>query len=429
MSPDRTRDGVPTADEVVTLADVEAARDRLDDVVHRTPLDRSTTFAERSGAASVGLKLENVQRTGSFKIRGAYNAMAQLSPEERERGVVASSAGNHAQGVALAGRLLDIDATIVVPEVTPAAKIEATRGYGAEVVVEGDIYERSYEHGRDLADEEGLSFVHPFNDEAIIAGQGTVGLELLEQYPELDTVLVAIGGGGLISGIATVLANRDPDVRVVGVQPEGAFHAKPSLERDAIHELPDVDTVAEGIADTRLLEKTFAVVRERVDDVVSVSDRELSVAVALLAERAKTVAESAGAAPLAALLSGAVDADGEHVGVVVSGGNANLSEHGELVRAGLAELGRRADARLSVADWPTALGALSETVEERGAELDALERARRTAEDDPNRTPVTVGVTGSGPAHVGEVLDALDALDGVAVVADNFDRHRAGRSD
>jgi threonine dehydratase len=422
MSSERTTDEVPNATDIVTVADVEAARDRLEDAVHRTPLDRSTTFAERSGAASVGLKLENVQRTGSFKIRGAYNAMAQLSPEEREQGVVASSAGNHAQGVALAGRLLDIETTIVVPEVTPAAKIEATRGYGAEVIVEGDIYERSYEFALDLADKGDLSFVHPFNDEAIIAGQGTVGLELLEQYPELDTVLVAIGGGGLISGIATVLKERDPDIRVVGVQPEGAFHAKPSLDRDAIHELPDVDTVAEGIADTRLLEKTFAVVRERVDDVVSVSDRELSVAVALLAERAKTVAESAGAAPLAALLSGAVDAGGEHVGVVVSGGNANLTEHGELVRTGLAELGRYADARLAVDDWPTSLGALSETVEENGAELDVLERARRTAEDDPNRTPVSIGLTGSGPEHVGEVLDVLDAVDGVTVIADSLDR-------
>ncbi|WP_458209284.1 threonine ammonia-lyase [Haladaptatus sp. NG-SE-30] len=421
MSSERTNSDRPTADEVVTAADVEAARDRLEAVVHRTPLDRSTTFAERSGAASVGLKLENMQRTGSFKIRGAYNAMAQLSPAERERGVVASSAGNHAQGVALAGQLLDIETTIVVPEVTPAAKIEATRGYGAEVVVEGDIYERSYEYALDLADEEGLSFVHPFDDEDVIAGQGTVGLELREQYPELDTVLVAIGGGGLISGIATVLEAHDTDIRVVGVQPEGAFHAKPSIERGEIHELPDVDTVAEGIADTRLLEKTFAVVGERVDDVVSVSDREMSVAVTLLAERAKSVAETAGAAPLAALLSGAVDVDGEHVAVVVSGGNVNLSEHSELTRTGRMELGRYVEARLSIADWPTDLDILTEIVEHHGAELDALERARRTAADDPNRTPVTVGVAGSGPELLADVLTALDEQDGIAISDDSLD--------
>ncbi|WP_433627202.1 threonine ammonia-lyase [Halomicrococcus sp. NG-SE-24] len=421
MSSEGTNGGLPTADDIVTADDVRAARERLEGVVHRTPLDRSTTFAERSGATSVGLKLENMQRTGSFKSRGAYNTMAQLSPEERERGVVASSAGNHAQGVALAGRLLEVDTTIVVPEVTPSAKIEATRGYGADVVVEGDIYERSYEHALELADEENLSFVHPFNDEAIIAGQGTVGLELLEQYPELDTVLVSIGGGGLISGIATVLEARDPDVRVVGVQPEGASHAKPSLERGEIHELSDVDTVAEGIADTRLLEKTFAVVREHVDDVVSVSDREMSVAVTLLAERAKTVAETAGAAPLAALLSGTVDVDDEHVAVVVSGGNVNLSEHGELTRTGRMELGRYAEVRLAIADWPTGVETLTATVERHGAELDVLERARRTATDDPNRTPVTVGVAGSGPEHLSDVLNALDERNGISVAEDTLD--------
>ncbi len=407
---------VQRASDIVTVGDIREARDRIDIVVHRTPLDTSTTFAELSGATSVGLKLENMQRTGSFKIRGAYNTMAQLPKEVADRGVVASSAGNHAQGVALAGQLLDIDTTIVVPEITPAAKIEATRGYGAEVVVEGDIYERSYEHALTLAEEERYEFVHPFNDEGVIAGQGTVGLELLEQFPDLDTVLVSIGGGGLISGIATHLKHHDPDIRVIGVQPEGAYHAKPSLENDEIHRLSEIDTVAEGIADARLLEKTFAVIRERVDNVVSVSDRDMSVALTLLAERAKTVVETAGAAPVAALCSGAVDVTDERVGVVVSGGNVNLSEHGELVRTGLMELGRYAEARLAVADWPTGLGALVETVEDQGGELATLERARRTDGDAPNRTPVRICVSGSGAEHLTTVLDALDALDGVEVV-------------
>ncbi|NUC70883.1 threonine ammonia-lyase [Haloterrigena sp. SYSU A558-1] len=405
-----------TGERLVTRADVEAARERIDDVVHRTPLDTSRTFAEMAGAASIGLKLENVQRTGSFKIRGAYNKMAQLSAAEREAGVISSSAGNHAQGVALAGQLLDIETTIVVPEVTPAAKIEATRGYGAEVVVEGDIYERSYEHATERAAETGETFVHPFDDEAIVAGQGTIGLELLEQYPEIDTVLVAIGGGGLISGIGTVLKAAERDVRVIGVQPEGAAHAKPSLEADEIRALSDVDTVAEGIADTRLLETTFAIAREVVDDVVSVSDREIAAAVTLLAERAKTVAESAGATPLAGVLSDAVDLEGEHVGVVISGGNVNLTEHAELTRTGLHELERYADARLAVAGWPTAVGDIADVVESAGAELDVLERARRTSIDEPNRVPVTVGLEGSGPEHLEGVLESLDALEGIAVL-------------
>ncbi|MFC6954995.1 threonine ammonia-lyase [Halorubellus litoreus] len=408
-------DAVPAAAEVATLADVEGAHDRLRDVVHRTPLDSSRTIAERCGAAHVDLKLENMQRTGSFKIRGAYNAMAQLPEDVRERGVVAASAGNHAQGVALAGQLLGIDTTIVVPEITPAAKIAATRGYGAEVVVEGPIYEDAYEYALELADEHGLEFVHPFDDADVIAGQGTVGLEILDEAPDVDTVLVSIGGGGLISGIGTVLKAHDEDIRVVGVQPEGAAHAKPSLAADEIRMLSEIDTVAEGIADARLLEQTFAVVRERVDDVVAVSDADLTVATTLLAERAKTVVETAGAAPVAALLSGAVDVDGEHVAAVVSGGNVDLTEHAELTRAGLQELDRYVEARLHLDDWPRSLGAVAETVDSGGAELDVVERARRTAADPPNRVPVSVGLAGSGASHLRDVLAELASLEAVAI--------------
>ncbi|ELZ85470.1 threonine dehydratase [Haloferax gibbonsii ATCC 33959] len=422
-----TGESAPPASEIVTAEDVADAHERLDGVVHRTPLDSSRTIAGRCGAERVDLKLENVQRTGSFKIRGAYNAMAQLPESVRERGVVASSAGNHAQGVALAGDLLGIDTTIVVPEITPAVKIDATRGYGADVVVEGDLYEESYEHALRLADEEGLEFVHPFDDAAVIAGQGTVGRELAADAPDVDTVLVSIGGGGLISGIATALKARDPDVRVVGVQPEGAAHAKPSLEADEIRMLSEVDTVAEGIADARLLERTFAVVRDRVDDVVSVDDADLAVATAVLAERAKTVAEPAGAAPVAALLSGAVDVEGERVAAVVSGGNVGLSEHAELTRVGMEALGRAAEARLETDGWPAVLGDLSEAVAASGAELDSVERAARTAADEPNRVPVEVRLDGSGPDHLADALDSLAALDGVEVVSHSLDE-RVGES-
>ncbi|WP_435194140.1 threonine ammonia-lyase [Natronomonas sp. EA1] len=406
---------VPAADDVVTIEDVRAAADRLDGVVHRTPLDGSTTFADRSGAETVHLKLENMQRTGSFKLRGAYNAMAQLSPAERDRGVVAASAGNHAQGVALAGDILGIETTIVVPEITPAAKIEATRGYGAEVVVHGDVYEASATHAHELVEETGRTFIHPFDDDRIIAGQGTVGLELRDANPAFDTVLVSIGGGGLISGIATAM-NADSGVRVVGVQPEGAAHAKPSLEMDEIHRLSEIDTVAEGIADARLLERTFAVIRERVDDVVAVSDTDLAVATTLLAERAKTVVEAAGAAPVAALLSGAVDVEGERVAAVVSGGNTDLTEHAELTRVGQEALGRFTTVRLAVDDWPTALGAVTETVEREGGGLEGVQRVPRSASGEPNRIPVELELRGSGPAHLGELVGQLDALDGVAVV-------------
>ncbi|MFC6734275.1 threonine ammonia-lyase [Haladaptatus sp. DYSN1] len=417
-----SRDSVKDASAVVTAADIRTARDRLESVVHRTPLDSSTTLATECDAAGVHLKLENMQRTGSFKIRGAYNKLSQLDTETADNGVVAASAGNHAQGVALAGQLLDVDSTIVVPEITPAVKIEATRGYGAEVIVEGDIYEDSYERALDLTDERGAEFVHPFDDEAIIAGQGTVGFELAEQCPNVDTVLVSIGGGGLISGIATALEAYDPSVRVIGVQPAGAAHAKPSLEADEIHRLDDIDTVAEGIADARLLDRTFAVIRERVDDVVSVSDTDLAAATTLLAERAKTVVEPAGAAPVAALLSGAVDVAGEQVVAVVSGGNVNLTDHAALTRVGLEARGRYATARLLVDGWPTSLGPLTETIADEGAELVELERVERTAADPPNRTPVEVGIAGSSPVHLAGVLDALNEGTNVRVQSSNVEQ-------
>ncbi len=401
---------------LVSPADVADARERIEGVVHRTPLDRSTTFAELSGAASVGLKLENLQRTGSFKIRGAYNLMAQLSAEQRSRGVIASSAGNHAQGVALAGQLLDVEVTIVVPEVTPAAKIRAAQGYGAEVIVDGDIYERSYERARTLAEDEGYEFVHPFNDDRIIAGQGTIGLELADQYPELDVVLVAVGGGGLVSGIATALEAIDSDVRVIGVQPTGAAHAKPSLERGEIHELSTVETIADGIADTRLLERTFAVMRERVDDVVTVTDRDLAVAVALLAERAKTVVEPAGAAPVAALLSGAVDVQDDNVAAIVSGGNVDLTTHADLVRSGLVALDRYAFVRVSVRGWPAKIAPIADALDERNVDLRECRPLRRTIDDEVTARTVDLELEGSERSHLSAAIDALDALDGVVVV-------------
>lgn len=229
------------------------------------------------------------------------------------------------------------------------------------------------------------------------------------------------GGGGLISGVATALKASDPQTRIVGVQPTGAAHAKPSLERDSIYRLDEVDTVAEGIADARLREQTFAVMRERVDDVVAVSDTDLAVATTFLAERVKTVAEAAGAAPVAALLSGAVDVTGERVACVVSGGNTNLTDHAELTRVGLMELGRYTEARLLVNQWPASVSDVTDLIEEHGAELDVLERARATAGEDPNRTPVRIGLEGSDSDHLADVLSALDSRSNVAVVAHSLD--------
>lgn len=400
----------------VTLEDVEFAREELDGVIHRTPLDRSRTFAELCGAASVGLKLETMQRTGSFKPRGAYNRMRKLSELRRENGVVTASAGNHAQGVALAGQELDIDVKVVVPEITPAAKIAATRDYGASVVIEGDIYERSYEHALEIADNENRTFVHPFDDPDVIAGQGTIGLELLEQYPELEVVVVPVGGGGLIGGIATALQAHTTDVRIVGVQPEGAAHAKTSLEKGEIHELNAVDTIADGIADLRMLETSFAVAHQRVDEVVTVTDADISVATALLAERTKVVAEPAGAAPLAALYSKGVDVESEHVALVISGGNVDLSTHADIVSSGLGYLGRKVQIRLGLDGWPSSLGTLVEAAQRMGGSIVDVRTERPSTVDHPNRQPITITLRGENQDHLTDILSELDNHDSIDVI-------------
>jgi threonine dehydratase len=403
-------------DDIVSLADIEAAAERIEGVVHRTRLDPSNTFARMTDAAEVHLKLENMQRTGAYKIRGAYNKISRLPEEDTENGVIASSAGNHAQGVALAAKKLGVDATIVMPEVTPAAKIEATRGYGAEVVIHGDIYEQAYQRAMELQEEQDLAFVHPFNDPDIIAGQGTVGLEVYEDCPDVDTMLVAIGGGGLISGIATALKAKDEDIRVIGVQTEGTAHAKRTMEGDEIYEREAIDTITEGIAASRMEDNTAAVVRELVDDVVMVDDEAVTEALALLTERANTVSESAGAVPTAALLSGEVDVAGETVVSLVSGGNIDLTELGELTRTGLMHLDRYVRVRLALSDWPISLGAVGELVEDAGAELDEIRQEPHTPETAPNRHLLTAGIEGVGLEHLNEVLVALDDHEDIDVL-------------
>lgn len=411
---------MPPYEDVVSLADVEAARERVRGVAHQTPLDVSNTFAHMTGADEVRLKLENLQRTGAYKLRGAYNKMSQLPDEDLEKGVIASSAGNHAQGVAFAAKTLGVDATIVMPEVTPAAKIEATRGYDAKVVIHGDIYERAYEHALELAEERDLTFVHPFDDPDIIAGQGTIGLEVYEEFPEIDTMLVAVGGGGLISGIATALKSKNPDVRVIGVQTEGTAHVSRSLSQGTIYERKNIDTITEGIAASRLGENTFELINERVDEIVEVDDDAVTQALALLTERAKTVSEAAGAVPTAALLDGAVAVKGENVVSLISGGNINVTELGELTRTGLMHLDRYTRTRLALSNWPASLGAIGDVVTATGAELDDVRREPLSPDVAANRHLVTVGIEGTGTEHLNEVLTSLDDHDHIEVVDENL---------
>lgn len=316
--------GASQPSELVTPAAVEAAADRLRDVVYRTPIDSSRTIADRTDAASVWLKLENLQRAGSFKLRGAYNRLSQLPARDRAAGVVTVSAGNHAQGVALAAKLLDVEATVVMPAEAPQTKVAATKGYGAEVVQHGHGYEELRDRADQLIERHGYTMVHPFADPAVIAGQGTLGLEVADVVPRADLVLVPIGGGGLASGVGTALSGVDDGPRVVAVETEGTAHAAAAIERGEVVVREEIDTIAEGIAAGRTEPYTLAHLQDRVDEVVSVSDEAAMDAIALLAERAKVVAEPAAALPVAALLTGAVDAAGERVVAVVTGGNVDL---------------------------------------------------------------------------------------------------------
>ena len=316
---------------MITLDDVQAAARRLEGVAHRTPVITGRSLDEATGAGRVLLKAENLQRVGAFKFRGAYNTVASLTAEERARGVATVSSGNHAQAVALAARLLDSPAVILMPEDAPAGKLAATRGYGAEIVpfdrygvVRDELLEQ-------LVAERGLTPIHPYDNPYVMAGQGTVALELIEDAGPLDVLLVCLGGGGLLSGCATATAALSPDTRIIGVEPEAGDDFVRSLaagERIAI-EVPR--TIADGQQTNIPGELTFPVIQKLVDEVITVSDAEIVTAMKLLFERAKVVAEPSGACAFAALLAGKVEAKGLRVGVTISGGNVTAARFAELV--------------------------------------------------------------------------------------------------
>jgi threonine dehydratase len=331
--------------EPPTIADIEAARERLAGVARVTPVSKSETLTTRAGRP-VWLKAENLQRTGSFKIRGAANKIATLTPEERERGVVAASAGNHAQAVAWAAREAGIRATIYVPEDAPMAKVDATRGYGAEVVLAGMGYDEAEAASR-ASVEAGATFVHAFEDPVVIAGQGTLGLEVAEQIPDATTVVVPIGGGGLAAGVATALRARLGDVRIVGVQCEAFSPLVPDGKVGGF-------TIADGIAVKRPGKLTSAVLEELLDDVVTVSDDEIAAAIVLLLERVKLVVEGAGAASVAAVVAGRVGGEGP-VCALLSGGNIDASTLIEVSRYSLTKGGRFLAVRTQIRDRPGAL--------------------------------------------------------------------------
>ncbi len=393
---------------MIELADVQAARDRVAETARETPLEHSTTFSKRTDA-DVRLKLENFQRTGSFKIRGATNKLALLDDTEREAGVVAASAGNHAQGVALAAARAGVDATIVMPEYAPISKINATRSYGATVKLHGVDYDAAAERAHEIEREEDRVYVHAFDDPAVMAGQGTIGLEIAEQCPAVDTVVVPIGGGGLIAGIATAVTELT-DARVIGVQAEGAASAAQSLEKGEIVERESVDTIADGIATRRIGDATFEVIRERVDEVITVSDPEIANALTSLLERSKTLVEGAGAVPLAAVIQQRFDyEDGETIVSTLCGGNIDLNVLTTVIMRGLVERGRFLRIQTVLKDRPGALEELVELLTDHRTNIHAIEHDRASKDIAMNAAEVELDLETRGHDHVADLLDALEA--------------------
>ena len=395
-------------DMMLTLKDIEAARQTIGDAISLTPCQYSG-FLSRLTGAQVYLKLENLQNTGSFKIRGALNKLSTLSPEERRGGVIAASAGNHAQGVARAALQLGIRATILMPEATPITKVEATKFAGAEVILQGETFDDAMSVARSLAAERGLTMIHPFDDPAVIAGQGTIGLEMLQQVPELGAVVVPVGGGGLISGIAIALKILAPDAFVSSVS-KPIKPPLPCCSRQAgrVMELGAIKTIADGIAVKRVGDLTFALMQQYVDDLVTVSDEDIAAAILIYMERIRVVVEGAGAASLAALVSHKVKLDGVCTGVVVSGGNIDVQMVAKIIEKGLVRTNRLLRITVQLLDVPGALGRLSTLLGQLRANILQISHDRLTSDLPLDRAIVDISLDTRNREHQDEVMQALD---------------------
>ncbi len=391
---------------MVTLPDVQAALGRIRDRIYLSPCARSETLS-RLGGAHAFLKLENLQMTGAYKERGALNKLLLLSAADRARGLIAASAGNHAQGVAYHGGRLGVSTTIVMPETTPIMKVANTRAHGARVVLHGSNFDEAFTEARRMERAEGLTFVHPFDDPDIIAGQGTVGLELLEQVPDLDAVLVPVGGGGLIAGIAVAIKEQRPGVRIIGVEAEAIPCMKAALQAGELVTLDPSSTLADGIAVKRAGELTFEHVRRYVDEVVTVSEEEIASAILYLLEKEKTVAEGAGAVGVAALMNQKVPGlTGKRVVSVISGGNIDVNLIARIIERGLVKDGRLVRVSVNLLDKPGQLAVVSTIISGARANVIEVHHTRAFASRFGNTT-LQLTLETRGTAHVEEILAAL----------------------
>ncbi|MDO9146747.1 MAG: threonine ammonia-lyase [Hydrogenophaga sp.] len=389
---------------MLELHDIEAAAARLTGQVLDTPFVESRTISQLTGC-QVFLKFENLQYTASFKERGACNKLSQLSAEERARGVVAMSAGNHAQGVAYHAQRLGIRAVIVMPRFTPGVKIDRTRGFGAEVVLHGDTLDEARAHAYALAQQQGLVFVHPYDDEAIVAGQGTVALEMLRARPDLDTLVVAIGGGGLMAGMAIVAKALKPGIRIIGVQTE-RFPAMYNAIKGT-HLPQGSSTIAEGIAVGTPGEITQAIVREKVDDLVLVDEGDIEQAIVMLLEIEKTLVEGAGAAGLAAVLRYPERFAGQKVGLVLCGGNIDPMLLASIIERGMVRAGRLARIQVNARDVPGNLALITSVVAGVGANIDEVHHQRAFTLLAAQNVAIELVLQTRGREHIAQVIERL----------------------
>ncbi len=397
-----------TASAAVTLATVQRARERIREFIYNSPCRHSVDLSQMTGQETF-LKLDNVQRTGAFKERGALNKILTLSDDEKRRGVVAASAGNHAQAVAYHACARGISAQIVMPLMTPLVKVAATKGFGAEVVLHGANYDEAYSFALESCAEQGMTFLHPFDDVEVINGQGSIGLELLQQVPDLEAVVVPIGGGGLISGVACAIKETKPKIRLIGVQTERLPSMLRATEAGHPVTIPASATVADGIAVRRAGDLTLPLVQRYVDEIVMVDEEEIANAILVLLEKEKTLAEGAGAVAVASLLQHKTSLSGKKTAALVCGGNIDVSLLAKIIERGLAKDGRRMRLRIHLTDRPGALHQLTKIIADLRANIVETQYDRTYYGVNLGDTAIDLSMETRGPEHIQQILDALTA--------------------
>jgi len=393
---------------MITLANVQAALERIRPSIYLSPCTMSVTFSQLTGN-SIYLKLDNLQRTGAFKERGALNKLLTMSAQEREQGVIAASAGNHAQGLAYHAGRRGIKAQICMPLTTPLIKVSATKSYGAEVILHGANYDEACEEAIRRGEQQHLTFIHPFDDDAVIAGQGTLGLEMLQQHPAIEAVVVPIGGGGLIGGIACAIKETNPKVQIIGVQTARLPSMKAAVAAGKPVTLPAAATVADGIAVRRAGDRTLPLVQKYVDDIVTVDEEEIANAVLLLLEREKTMAEGAGAAAIAALINRKIHMAGKKIAVLVCGGNMDVTLLSRIIERGLVKDGRLVRLRVHLPDYPGALHRLTGILADHRANIVETSYDRAYYGVNLGETAIDITMETRGPDQIAELLSALVA--------------------